>query len=144
MRDIFDAKSVGDLEKIGSLDVLRSKLEEVVAPLKVNAHSYNEILEVIEVLKEKWLPLSQLIFTSKRQQIIYFLLEHDGEKRNALLGITDDMYEDQEAATKWFRRLAQIIRADINTDARSAQAFQVLQDIRSNLVDDDEFGAGNE
>ncbi|WP_122589040.1 hypothetical protein [Pseudomonas viridiflava] len=75
MRDIFDAKSVGDLEKIGSLDVMRSKLEEVVAPLKVNAHSYNVIMEVIEVLKEKWLPLSQLIFTSKRQQVIYALLE---------------------------------------------------------------------
>ncbi|MCS4250766.1 hypothetical protein [Pseudomonas sp. BIGb0164] len=144
MREIIEAKSVDDLEKIGSVEFLRSQLDEAVAPLKVSANSYNEIFDLIKALKQKWLPFSDQVFTSERQQVIYYLVDHDGEQRNDLLGITDEMYEDPDAAKKWFRKLAQTIRADINMDARSVKAFQVLQDIRSNLVDDEAFGGGDE
>lgn len=144
MRKILEATSVHDLEKIGNLDFLLSELEEAVAPLKVNANSYADFLALLEILKEKWLPFSEQVFTSERQQVIYYLIEHDGKKRNDLLGITDEMYENPDAAKKWFRRLVKIIRPDINTDSRSAQAFQALHDIRSNLVDDEAFGENDD
>lgn len=144
MEEILKAKSVEDLEVIGSVGFLKSKLEEAIEPLKAEAETYGDIFELLEKLRKNWLPFSDCIFTSRRQEIIYYLLDHDGEKRNNLLGITDEMYESRSAAKKWYKQLAQVIRADVNMDARSVQAFHTLQEILSNLIDDEEFGGGDE
>lgn len=144
MRNILEAQSISDLEKVGAVEFLTSKIEEAVSPLKVSANSYEELLVVITALKENWLPFAQKPFTNNRQKLIYYLLDHDGEKRNGLLGITDEMYQDPKAAKNWYKKIAQIIRADVNTDARSTQAFQELQEILSNLTDDADFGGDHE
>lgn len=144
MRKILEAKSTSDLKKIGAIKFLTSKIEEAISPLKLNTASYEEVLAAIATLKDNWLPFVQKPFTNDRQQLIYYLLDHDGEKRNELLGITNEMYEEPKAAKNWYRKLAQIIRADVNTDARSTQAFQVLQEIFSNLTDDADFGVDHD
>lgn len=144
MKKILEAKSVMDLKKIGAVEFVISEIEEAVAPLKISAASYEEVLVVIAVLKENWLPFVKSPFASERQRIIYCLLDHEGEKRNELLGITDEMYHEPKAARKWYKKLAQVIRPDVNFDERSKQAFQELQEILSNLTDDSDFGGDHE
>ena len=75
-----------------------------------------------------------------------YLLEHEGERREKLLGIDDEIYSDKKVAKKWYKRIAQIVHPDF--DARDSEqakeAFQKLQDIYQDLTEDEAFGGVDE
>lgn len=146
MKELYEVSSVGELKKLGELSELIKQLEKIVFPLKVPADSYEELLAVISTLKENWLPFKKGYFVSKRAEYIYYLLEHEGERREKLLGIDDEIYSDKKVAKKWYKRIAQIVHPDF--DARDSEqakeAFQKLQDIYKDLTDDEAFGGIDE
>ena len=51
-------------------------------------------------------------FKSKHARILFLLLEVDGKRRNALLGITPNMYNDNKAADKWYYSLTHYVHPD--------------------------------
>ncbi|MCM2130036.1 DnaJ domain-containing protein [Larsenimonas rhizosphaerae] len=146
MKEFYEVSSVGELKKLGELSELVKQLEKIVVPLKVTADSYEELLAVISTLKENWLPFKKGYFVSKRAEYIYYLLEHEGERREKLLGIDDEIYSDKKVAKKWYKRIAQIVHPDFGTrDSEQAkEAFQKLQDIYQDLTDDEAFGGIDE
>lgn len=75
-------------------------------------------------------------FKSEKDKIVFLLLEVDGERRNKLLGITDDMYEDKKLATKWYRRLSLIVHPDKMDN--NSEAFIELKEIFQVMTDCDE------
>lgn len=67
-------------------------------------------------------------FKSDRDRIIFLLLEVDGKRRNQLLGITPEMYENKEAANKWYKSLSVKVHPDRNPDdLKAAEAFIKLK-----------------
>jgi len=136
---ITSIDSLDDLKQLGSVSILIEKIEKYVFPLKVSGSTYEELFEVIKCLKKNWQPLRNEYFSSKRSEYIYYLLEHEGEKREKLLGIDDEIYSDSKKAKHWYKRIAQIIRADLADSERAKNAFQTLQNIYKDLTDDDAF-----
>jgi hypothetical protein len=136
----FSVKTPNELTELGSVDVIIKEIEEKISPLKLSGSSYEEVFEAITLLQKNWLPLKKDYFTSKRYEYIYYLLEHEGEKREKLLGIEDELYSDPKKAKRWYKSIAQIIRADLGDNESAKQAFQKLQDIFQDLTDDEAFG----
>ncbi len=69
-------------------------------------------------------------FKSQKDKIMFLLLEVDGKRRNQLLGITPDMYNDVNAAKKWYKSLSLQIHPDKNPeDENAAKAFNKLNEL---------------
>lgn len=74
-------------------------------------------------------------FKSDLDRILFLLLEVDGKRRNELLGITSEMYENKEAAKKWYKSLSFKIHPDKNPDdPRAAEAFDKLKGIYDKIA----------
>lgn len=141
--EIAKVKSLNDLKELGSIDDIILKIEKIIYPLRIQANSYDELLICIKCLQENWLSFHNDFFVSKRQKYIYILLEHEGEKREELLGINDDIYSDPKKANRWYKSIASIIRADLGDSDNAKKAFQKLHEIYKDLTDDAAFGDKN-
>ena len=75
-------------------------------------------------------------FKSDRDRIVFLLLEVDGERRNALLGITDEMYENKKLAKKWYKKTALIVHPDKKNG--NIDAFNELKELYLVMTDSDE------
>lgn len=74
-------------------------------------------------------------FKSDLDRILFLLLEVDGKRRNELLGITSEMYENKEVAKKWYKSLSFKIHPDKNPDdPRAAEAFDKLKGIYDKMA----------
>ena len=60
----------------------------------------------------------------------------DGEERNKIINLTDDLYEDAEAAKKWYRDLVKLIHPDINLTVKkdADEAMINLRNIYDRIV----------
>jgi len=90
------------------------------------------------------MPFRKGCFKSKRLEYIYYILEHEGEKREKLLGIDDDIYGDPKKAKIWYKKITQIIRADLADSEDAKKAFQKLTEIFHDITDENAFGDVNE
>ncbi|HBC3928311.1 TPA: DnaJ domain-containing protein [Vibrio parahaemolyticus] len=73
-------------------------------------------------------------FKSENDRILFLLLEVDGKRRNQLLGITSEMYEDEDAAKKWYKSLSNKVHPDKNDDPRAAEAFDKLKQLYNKVT----------
>ena len=132
--------SVDDLKSLGSVEGISKSIREIIKPLVILPNSYDELFNCIQCLKKYWVPLQKGPFKSKRLEYIYYILEHEGEKREKLLGIDDDVYSDPKKAKVWFRKITQTIRADLADSDDAKKAFQKLQEIFHDITDENAFG----
>ncbi|AMF95359.1 hypothetical protein AL536_18270 [Vibrio fluvialis] len=69
-------------------------------------------------------------FKSQKDKLMFLLLEVDGKRRNQLLGITPDMYDDSQAAKKWYKSLSVQVHPDKNPGYKdAAKAFDKLNEL---------------
>lgn len=66
-------------------------------------------------------------FVSKQSKYEFILIHMDGKSRNLALGLADNLYEDEEAATAWYHQ----IRRNIN----DPRAITVLERLYGNIMD---------
>lgn len=130
---ISDINSLDDIQEYERTSNLRKDIQELICPLKIDAETDEELLNVIQVLKSKWLDLKEGPFVSEQQELIFYLTKLEGKQRNRALGITDKHYEDKNLARKWKKSLAQKIASD---KGGCDQAMIVLFKIYNALVDD--------
>ncbi|MBF4337200.1 hypothetical protein [Vibrio anguillarum] len=140
MKLVLEASSVEKLKELGEISEIIQKVNKEISPLQVVADSYQDLFLSLQKLRENWAPFKPGYFLTERKQYIYFLLECDGEKREHLLGINDETYSDEKAANRWYKKISHKIRADLNDSEEAKLAFQKLQEIYSDLIDDDAFG----
>lgn len=75
-------------------------------------------------------------FKSEKDKILFLLLKVDGEQRNNLLGITDEMYDDKKLAKKWYKKLSLIVHPDRMNN--NSDAFNELKELYQVITDSDE------
>lgn len=133
--NVKNLKCIEDIKAIGSVEDVINIIEEVIKPIKIKATTYEELFEYIVVLQSRWVDLLEdEFFKSEESKYLFCLTEVDGAKRNKVIGLTDELYEDQEQAKKWYRKVVKIIRPDIKTDERTKKAFNELQKLNTTIV----------
>lgn len=137
---INEIESIEQLKNLGSIGDVQAELEELIKPLKIQASTYEEIYQVVLLLKSKWIDFSAGPFVSETAEYVYYLTKLDGKQRNDALGITDEIYDDKALAKKWYKKIAQKVHQD---KGGSDHAFRVLSEIYKVLVDGD-FGGEDE
>jgi len=93
-----------NIRKIISIDDLKAlgKFREV----------REELFKVVKFLQEKWIDAVPGPFVSRQAEIIFCLTQMEGRKRNELLGLTDEHYQDAVLAKQWYRSLRQFVHSD--------------------------------
>lgn len=137
MKDIdFESiNTIEDIKSYGSEKEWTDFLNGIVAPMKVEVGSFQDVLNVVETLKSKWVPIMRGCFVSKKAEYIFYLTKLEGKQRNKLLGITDEMYENKEIAKSWYKNIAKLVHPDSNSGDEN-KAFLVLKELYDNIVDD--------
>lgn len=138
--NIEKINSVDDLRTLGTVEEISKNIRNIITPLIISSTSYEDLFSCIQCLKKNWIPFQDGYFKSKRLEYIYYILEHEGEKREKLLGINDDIYSDPKKAKVWFKKITQIIRADLADFDDATKAFQKLQEIFHDITDENAFG----
>lgn len=138
--NIEDLKSITNFEsfiKLGSFTDIRNRLNEIVAPLKIEANTYEELYEVFRCLLEKWIDFKKGPFVDERAEYAFYLTMLEGKQRNKMLGITDEMYNSPELAKRWYRKVSKLVHPDTGTD-KTNKAFNVLHQLYKVMTDDSE------
>lgn len=133
--DFESINTIEDIKNYGSEKEWIDLLNGIVAPMKVNIRSFQDVLSIVELLKSKWAPMMQGCFVSKKAEYIFYLTKLEGKQRNKLLGISDEMYENKELAKSWYKNIAKSVHPDSNNGDES-KAFLVLKELYDNMVDD--------
>lgn len=124
-----DVKSVDELKSLGSIDDLIHLLELDLKPLRIGAHTYEELFEVVLKLRRNWVPYIKGPFLSKQQEYIYYLTQLDGRQRSIALGISDRHYADKSAADRWFKKIASLVHPDKGGDDAAFIVAKKLHDV---------------
>ena len=110
----------------------------MVAPLKVQAATYDELLALLEMLRAKWTDFCPWPFVSEAAEVEFYLTRLDGKKRAELLGITPRHYEDKELAKNWYRALVRHVHDQYTH--RGDKAFIALRKLYKDLTNEDADG----
>lgn len=74
-------------------------------------------------------------FKSHKDKLMFLLLEVEGAKRNDLLGITRVMYQDKDAAQRWYNSIAEHISPANNPgDVKAINAISKLDELYAILT----------
>lgn len=62
-------------------------------------------------------------FKSKNDELIFYIVELSGKKRNEKLGVKSEFYKDKVAAEKWRRNILLKIHPDISKNSKASEAI---------------------
>ena len=79
-------------------------------------------------------------FKSEADKIIFALLETDGKTRSSLLGITEDLYSDEQICEEWYAKLSAILESSTNKRVEEAKSklLGFVLNMRDCFQNDDE------
>lgn len=61
-------------------------------------------------------------FKSKSDELIFYILELSGKKRNEMLGVKDEFYKERALAEKWRKSILLKIHPDVSKNIRASEA----------------------
>lgn len=133
---IKNIDTAGELKEIGTVEDIVNQINKVINPMKINSSSYDDLYQKIKILKEKCTDFSkEEFFQNERKKYLFCLTKVEGEKRNEFIGLTNNLYDDSEAAKKWYYKISKILRADVNFDETTAEAFNNLNGLYNIILD---------
>lgn len=120
---------VENLNEIGTVENILDAINEEISPLVINATTYQEIYKALNKLACHW-DTFQLddYFKNERSKYIFALTYMEGKRRNEIIGLTDDLYENKDKAKKWYRGIAKKIHPDHNMDFQT-QAENAMREL---------------
>ncbi len=74
-------------------------------------------------------------FISREAEIIFYLVELEGETRLKKLGINRTHYSNKNKATKWRNDLAKLIHPDKCDHPEAVKAFTILEKMYHEMID---------
>ena len=132
INELKKASSTKDLEKIGTIENIRSYINSIIPNMEISATTYKDILDTIMFFKENLLPWSDNVFVSKQKEYIFILTKMEGNARMKALNANDELYSNKELAKKWKNKIAQIIHPDKGS---SDNALIKLNKLYENMTD---------
>lgn len=135
----LEAKTLEDIKACGSFSELRQQIKESLGErIKLKFHNWETLFYAIQELKDfitkangtisqkddesEAESTTSLYFQSDAAQVIYALLELDGEQRLKELGIDKSCAKDLEKAKSWRNNLAKIIHPDVCKHPNASEA----------------------
>ena len=73
-------------------------------------------------------------FKDEASKVIFFLLYGEGELRTSTLGITVELYKNQELAKTWYRDMVKLVHPDNCSHPLAAKAFMEVNRIHKRMV----------
>lgn len=77
-------------------------------------------------------------FKSKQHRYIFALIELDGENREKILEITNELYHNKEKAKIWRDKIIKLIHPDVCTIEGADKAMAKINELYSRMIEDDE------
>jgi hypothetical protein len=124
--DWLKAKTVADLKHIGKMNEIKRTISAALGTsIKVTPRNWEELMSAVKSLnnfvslatgnypKEKSESKNILYFQSEADQLIFYLLELEGEVRLKKLKIRPYHFHDKELATEWRNKIIKLIHPDI-------------------------------
>ena len=108
-------KSIEELKNVDSISNILKVINSEIAPLSATAQTYEELFQIISVLKKQWNNFySDVYFKNENVKMIYSLLYARPEARNKNIGYSEQLLEDGEKAKKWYINMVKKIHPDAN------------------------------
>lgn len=76
-------------------------------------------------------------FKSKQHRYIFALTQLDGENRAKILDITNELYNDKNAAKDWRDKIIKLIHPDICIIEGAGAAIAKLNELYSRMIEDE-------
>lgn len=133
------AKTLSDLKACGSFQDVRREIKGSLEPcLTIKARSWKNLLSAIQKIQSlsssQPYEESNLYFNSKASQLIYALVELDGEQRLRELGINRSHYREKEKAKEWRNEITKLIHPDVCGHPKASQASNKLAELYQNMT----------
>jgi len=128
-------KSSEELKNIGSVEEIAKNINNFISPLKIVASSYDDLLNILSVLRSKHIDFIDGPFKSKQDEFLFYLTKLEGKQRNRLLGLKDEHYTNKRLAKKWYKELSKYAHPD---KGGNEKAFTTLNKIYNILIEEDE------
>ena len=107
------------------VDLVRNEIK----PLEIKMCGVDDLYKAIVVLKNHWDTFqNDIYFRSESARYIFALTHMDGEKRNQIIGLTSDLYDDEQRAKIWHRNIMKKIHPDLNPE-NSQAAKEAMQNL---------------
>lgn len=132
---------VEDLKSLGDFEAVKQLIEKKIAPLRIEANSYNDLLDILKLLQVKWVDFIQGPFVSESAKICFVLKNMQGEARLNALGVTDDFYANKSIVKKWYKSLSNKVHSD---KGGNDEAFKILKSLYLEFNDDASFSELND
>lgn len=76
-------------------------------------------------------------FISLKHRYIFALTELDGENRQRILGITNELYNNKDKAKIWRNNIMKLIHPDVCNIEDSEKAMAKLNELYSRMIEDE-------
>ena len=130
--------NVEQLKEVSAINDIIIAIEKEIYPLKVNATTYEDLFGVIKKLRNHWDTFQEdVYFRNKSLRYIFALNYMEGKKRNEIIGLTNELYDDECKAKNWYKSIIKIIHPDINQDQKddAEKAMTKLNEIYERIKD---------
>lgn len=139
----YECNEIENLKEIGSFKEVKRKISvDLKGNAKITARSWNELFEKVTFLRELFLTTSDIkalqfdnfsqwgkYFTSKKHEIGFMLLKHEGTVFDEELGIKKKHYIDKKAAKEWKSKYQLMFHPDKNIGDNSLDYVMVISKI---------------
>lgn len=135
-----EVSSVEALKKIGTFKEIKAQVSQVCLPLKVKAKGWDELYEFIQnhslySTGDKQVKVYEsLYFKDEVSELIFYLLELEGDARLKKLGVNNRYYKDKEQASTWKNQLMKKIHPDQSTHVKAEEATKELNRLYGSMI----------
>lgn len=117
MEQLIRTETEDELKNIGTVEEIRRCIEQEIEPFRVETNAYAEICKAINFLKQNWNRFqNEKYFQNENAKYIFALIHMEGEERNKIIELTDDLYDDQIKENAWKKKIIKKIHPDNNPD----------------------------
>ena len=115
IESLKNISSEEQLKCIAPLSDLISAIEKEISPLSIHVTTYEELYEIVIVLKKHWNTFQDdVYFQSESARYIFALTHMEGKKRNEIIALTNELYGDEHKAKVWYKSVVKRIHPDVN------------------------------
>lgn len=133
-----DITSLEELKGLGTFKEVRDQIFKEAGQIKLSRQSWDALWRAIQdkkTIKES-IPCNQesIYFKDKACEIIFYLLELEGEIRLKKLSVNNRHYKDKDWANNWKKEIIKLIHPDQSTHPMAETATKELNKLYEGMI----------